>query len=352
LEQQKLEKKAKQANLAKAFSKKGSSFLYDDKEELEKRKEKERAAKKAKEEKAREKRKIDWEDECVKRMSVGDDAITFEQYEKDCKKKEEEERKAKNKAKEEEESRKHAERMAKKEAARRKREENQSTNNDDDDDDELTEKEMQMLRGYKKTSDGRTTSYFTREQTEEEKKLLGNIAPQRLDVSPSNAPPQRLESTTSVNSANSQSASAWNQAGTWEEKDTSEWCNASLRSYLKEALVEMDSHYTAKVSEVKELSGDASVAFVSGKKRYVFDYNATLKYNIFDEGDEKVASGSLKLPDISSTAISDELEIDVYAWKTAPEEGKADMAIKCRDALVNQIRSQVLAFVGAFNAQY
>lgn len=228
-----------------------------------------------------------------------------------------------------------------KEATKKEKEESDSS------DDELTEKEMQMLRGYKKTSDGRTTSYFSREQTEEEKKLLGNIAPQRLNAA--SAPPQRLESTTSVSSG--KSSSAWNQAGTWEEKDTSEWCNSSLTSYLKEASVEID-HFTARVNEVKDLFGDASVAFVSGKKRYVFDYNTVINYVILDEGDDELASGTLKLHDISSTAISDELEVDVMAWKKAPNEANIDIAHKCRDALVNQIRSQVLAFVSAFNAQY
>eukprot|EP00956_Cyclotella_meneghiniana_P040522 scaffold198162_cov30-Cyclotella_meneghiniana.AAC.1 len=44
-----------------------------------------------------------------------------------------------------------------------------------------------MLRGYKKTSDGRTTSYFTREQTEKEKELIGCIQPKRLESAASNA---------------------------------------------------------------------------------------------------------------------------------------------------------------------
>lgn len=335
------EKQSKKAALAKAFSGKGSSFLYDDKEELEQIRAAEKAAKKEAEEKAKGKRKADWEDECVKRMSSGGEAISFEDYEKDLKKKEEDAEKEKKKLEKKEDERKRVERQAVKEATKKEKEESDSS------DDELTEKEMQMLRGYKKTSDGRTTSYFSREQTEEEKKLLGNIAPQRLNAA--SAPPQRLESTTSVSSG--KSSSAWNQAGTWEEKDTSEWCNSSLTSYLKEASVEID-HFTARVNEVKDLFGDASVAFVSGKKRYVFDYNTVINYVILDEGDDELASGTLKLHDISSTAISDELEVDVMAWKKAPNEANIDIAHKCRDALVNQIRSQVLAFVSAFNAQY
>ena len=335
------EKKVKKANLAKAFSSKGSSFLYDDKEDLEKKRAVEKKERELMEEKASEKRKDEWEDECVQRMSRGEEAISFDEYEKELKTKVEEEEKARKKLKKEEEEQEKAERKIKQMA-----DEANKVEESDDSDDELTERELQMLRGYKKTSDGRTTSYFTREQTEEEKKLLGNIAPQRLEAA---SAPQRLDSAVSQSSA--KSTSVWNNAGTWEEKDTSDWCNTSLNSYLKETVVEVDS-YTGKVQEVKDLSGDASVAFVSGKKRFVFDYNASLKYVILDEGDVKIASGTLNLLDISSTAINDELEVDILAWKKEPSDEVSAAALKCRELLVAQVRSQVLAFVQAFNAEY
>merc|ERR1712137_1177659 len=171
------------------------------------------------EKKAREKRKADWEDECVQRMSRGEEAISFEDYEKDLKEKEEAEEKARKKLKKEQEEKEKE--LKRKEREERKKKEAQKKEAESDSDDELTEKELQMLRGYKKTSDGRTTSYFTREQTEDEKKLLGSIAPQRLDATPATTAPQKLE----TQSSNVSKGSAWNNAGTWEEKDTSDWCH-------------------------------------------------------------------------------------------------------------------------------
>ena len=339
-----LEKKTTKAALAKAFSSHGGkSFLYDDKEELEMKRAAEKKEKQLKDEDARTKRRGDWEDACVQRMSRGEEAISFDDYEKDLKDEEEEAAKAKDKLMQEQEKNEKAERRARKKAQEAAKEVEES----DDSEDELTEKELQMLRGYKKTSDGRTTSYFSREQTEEEKKLLGNIAPQRLDAT---AAPQRLDSAASIASS-TKSASVWNNAGTWEEKDTSDWCTRTLTSHLNEAVVEVD-HYTGKVDKIEDLTGDASVAFVSGKKQFVFDYHASLTFSILDEGDENVAGGTLKLLDISSTAVSDELEVDVLAWKKAPTEGTSAAAIKCREALVAQVRGQVLAFVKDFNAQY
>ena len=338
-------KRKEKAALSRAFSSKGGSFLYEDKEEEEKLKEIEKKAKVEAEKVVREKRKQDWEDECVKRLADGNDAISFDEYEKELKAKKEEEEKARKKARKEEEEKRAAEKRVAREALRSS--DRDSEDDNDDDDDELTESEMKLFRGYKKTSDGRTTSYFSREQTEEEKKLLGNIAPQKLSTIP-----QPLDNVTSTTNANTKAASAWNQAGTWEEKNTSDWCTSSLEAHLEETRVEMNS-LVAIISEVKDLTGEASVVMVSGKKRYVFDYNTTLKYKIVDEEDDTVGSGTFQLPEISSTSIDEELEVLGTGWKMHDtEDTSSESAIETRDALVNQVRSQVVAFVAAFNTQF
>ena len=260
--------------------------------------------------------------------------------------KEEDEEKARKKARKEAEEK----RAAEKRAARKALKSSSSNYSDDDDDDELTESEMKMFRGYKKTSDGRTTSYFTREQTDEEKKLLGNIAPQKLATTPQ--PLDSTTSTTSPTNASSNAASAWNQAGTWEEKNTSDWCNSSLEGHLKETRVELNS-LVGKVTKVNDLIGEASVVMVSGKKRYVFDYSTTLKFKIVDEKEDEFGSGTFKVPEISSTSIDEELEVLVTGWKMNDSEDVGSAAaLQCRDTLVNQVRSQVIAFVAAFNTQF
>ena len=409
--QKQLKEKEKQKKaLSKAFAESENNILYNDKEEELKLKQQKQKEKEEEEMKLKEKRKLEWEEDCVQRLSRNEEVVSFDEYEKEIKKKLDEEEKARKKAKmdqEEEENRKREE-----ERKRRKQQQQQvqqqqqdEEEEDDDDDDILTEKELQSLRGYKKTSDGRTTSYFTREQTEEEKKLLGSIAPKKLDPAAATATtatttpqaanstnatittshqPQRLDSSVS----NVSSSSAWNQAGTWEEKDTSDWCNTSLEHYLKLAKVTTStssstttSSYQASITKVKDLKGDASVAFVSGKKRYVFDYSTDLSFEIKfcegegagagalmdvdnednnDDDDDKpmkkntvVAKGSLNLPDISSTSISDEeIEVQIMKWKKEPKDEYREGAFKCRHDLIHQVRQQVFAFVSAFNSQY
>eukprot|EP00560_Eucampia_antarctica_P009425 CAMPEP_0197828222 /NCGR_PEP_ID=MMETSP1437-20131217/4853_1 /TAXON_ID=49252 ORGANISM="Eucampia antarctica, Strain CCMP1452" /NCGR_SAMPLE_ID=MMETSP1437 /ASSEMBLY_ACC=CAM_ASM_001096 /LENGTH=553 /DNA_ID=CAMNT_0043429387 /DNA_START=49 /DNA_END=1707 /DNA_ORIENTATION=- len=318
------------AALQRAFSsKKGqsSSFLYDDKEQERIKKKEEKAEQKKQKEIAKEKQKRIWEEECVKLM-VDDPGIkppSFEDWEKEKQKQAKEEKK---KRKEEESKLREA---AKPKQTKPKN--NHVIDDDDSDDDILTETDLRMMRGYKKTSDGRTTSYFSHEQTEEEKKLLGSIAPQRLDA------PKRPDSTdnqdqsssptliqnndiNAVNTnASSHLASAWNQAGTWEERDTTEWCREALKSRLLTAASKHSSNIKAIIKEVEDFTGDASVAVVTrGKKSYVFDFHCKLKYEIRMEGDddEVLASGTLTLPDISSTTISEkdgsDLDIEIMGW--------------------------------------
>ena len=339
--------------LSKAFQSRSGSSLYDDKQELQQRREEEAKRKKQAEEDLLKKRKQQWEDECVSRMAKGEDAISFEDWDKQRLEKEEEEQKA------EEEKRKVAEKRRREEQRKAKlqRKAKKEESEKDEDDDELTEAELAMMRGYKKTADGRTTSYFTRELSEEEKKVIGDIAPKRLDENNSNEAPVRLSSAGSSNANSAEmkaSGSAWNQAGTWEEKDTTNWCTAQLRKRLEEAAVTTDK-FEVDVVEIPELTGDASLAIVLGKKRYIFDYHVKIKYEIKEATEGKagavVGSGIVRLPDICSTH-HEEIAVDFEGWKKCPVAERLDDATAGRELLAEQLRASVQRFVNDFNETY
>jgi len=337
------QKSMEKSLLKKAFLKSGSTLsLYSDKEEEERKKQFEKKAKEEAEKEAKLKRKAEWEVENSKRISSGQEAISFEEWEKELKVKLEEEKKAAKKAKKENEEKK-------------KKAENKSkeSNHSDDEDEELTEKELQMFRGYKKTKDGRTTSYFTRETSSEDTIDL-NVAPQRLPTTTSTKAISATicRSQSSSGDLTKKQGSAWNEAGTWEERDTSEWCTTTLRKYLLESLID-STRYTAKVTEVSDLSGDASVAITRGKKCFLFDYHCKLQYDIMDSADDQiVASGSFNLPDISSTGVCDQLEVEILSWKKSPKVENIQEIISCRNDLIQTIRKQVNDFVGAFNREF
>eukprot|EP01036_Dinobryon_divergens_P027484 gene27484-36263_t len=95
---------------------------------------------------------------------------------------------------------------------------------EEEEDDESTA--LSNCRGYKKTSDGRTTTFFNREIDETAKKLIGDIAPKPIQV-----------------------GSAWNKAGTYEETILTPWASA----YLKEQLEAISVQFSGGSVIVKAL---------------------------------------------------------------------------------------------------
>lgn len=332
-ESDKAKKRAKMA-FGGAFNK-GTGGLYEDKEEEKirkemKRKEEEKKAAERKEKEEKE-RKRKWEDECVSRMSKSEPPISYEDW---CKEKKEEEEKEKKKKKEEEERKKKERRESKKKAAA-------TTKSDDSSDDE----DLGLRRGYKINSSGRKTSYFNNELTEEQKNLIGDITPKPISASDV-APPAPIN-----DSSPAKATSAWNSAGTWEEKDTSDWCQARLKEILKATVTEEDcSSLVVKVSELKDVSGDASVVVSRGKKRYVFDLACSLKFEVTDcDDDTCIAKGSMSIPDISSTAASEgdwELQL---SWKKG---GGTEGAKRIGAAFCESIKGSLTQFVTSFNASF
>jgi Activator of Hsp90 ATPase, N-terminal/Tetratricopeptide repeat len=369
--------------LARAFSStgEGGSGLYQDKEQEAAKKAEQAKLNKIKEQEMFKKRKMDWEDECVARMSRNEPAITFEEYEKELKEKEEKSRKEKEEASKVEESRRKEERRRARAAEREARKAMEPSENDDDD--VLTEKEIAQMRGYKKTADGRVTSYFTRELSSDAKQALAAVhqGPRKLDdktnETAASAQQQPLlrtmsgvsttSSTGSFTAAASAGASKWNQAGTWEEKDTTAWCEQQLRTRLLETgCTSVDGTYQMKISEVKELTGDASVAIVAqNKKRYIFDFHSRLKYRILlaasssandSDGDKDeivLAAGILALPDICSTS-HEEVEVSFdKGWTKKPKDPALDASSESlRQLLAAELRHSVQRFVNDFNENY
>ena len=206
------------------------------------------------------------------------------------------------------------------------------------------------MRGYKKTADGRVTSYFTREQSQAEKNLIGSIAPKRLEptTSATGGPAQ----VSPASSGEGAGPSAWNQSGsTWEERDTSDWCRSRLKARLKETKVENGSAI-AVVTDVENMTGEASVAMAGGKKRYIFDFHCKVVSDVRDADDDEVlATGTLKLPDICSTH-HEELELMFAGWKKSSSADRAENVSDCRLALCTEVRESVKLWVADFNAKY
>jgi hypothetical protein len=85
-----------------------------------------------------------------------------------------------------------------------------STKSADSSSETIAEAEASRLRGYKITADGRKTTYFNHELSEEAKALIGDIAPKKI------TPTTSTTSNGDISAADAAAATAssvWNTAG-------------------------------------------------------------------------------------------------------------------------------------------
>ncbi|KAL7581513.1 hypothetical protein ACA910_022082 [Epithemia clementina (nom. ined.)] len=171
-----------------------------------------------------------------------------------------------------------------------------SKKNNDDDDDGTTFTKSEPVKGYKIVN-GKKTSYFHNELSEEAAKLIGDIAPKKLtpdQPAASSSSPPPLEGT-----------SAWNKAGTWEEKDVTSWAIDSLQTQLKAVSYTLPDSSPAPKAVVRTrkatVTGHASVAMVRGKKRYIFELIVKLEWEFEDAAQGHDAHGTLNFPDFDGT---------------------------------------------------
>ena len=173
----------------------------------------------------------------------------------------------------------------------------------DHEDDEKIFTKSDNVRGYKIVN-GKKTSYFHNELSEEAKNLIGDIAPKKLDSLETAA----TTTPTASDGIPNNGASAWNKAGTWEEKDLTQWAKTTLQEHLEQAKYVLPDSSPAPgaevtVSKVTTIDGHASCALARGKKRYIYEFMVKLEWKLERkaEGGGLECSGSLAFPDIDGT---------------------------------------------------
>lgn len=160
-----------------------------------------------------------------------------------------------------------------------------------------------VVRGYKKTSDGRTTTFFNNELTDEARELIGDIAPKRIDDA------------AAVQIQNVKGASAWNAGTTFEERVMTSWATDRLKALFKSVEYREsngpEGETVVSVTKLDNLEGDASIAVMRGKKRHLFDFAFKLKCKgEFGDAPDDQAEGVLTFTDVSSDC-NDEYDAEI-----------------------------------------
>ena len=181
------------------------------------------------------------------------------------------------------------------------------------------------IRGYKQTADGRKTTFFNHDLSEEAKALIGDIAPKKLDQVP-----QLLQS-----AASSGTGSAWNTAGTFESINMTAWCTQRLTELVQSVSVEVPGGGTVSIDSVSVV-GEGEVVSNRGKVKRICDFAVTIKWTL------RSADGAFSLK--GSSEVIDITADEDFEFGEVKIDGAAVPA--CLQTLFN---SHVKAGGGAFN---
>lgn len=185
---------------------------------------------------------------------------------------------------------------------------------DDDEDEDIGALNM---RGYKKTSDGRTTTFFNRELDEESKRLIGDIAPKKIERVEAAALPAAAPSNGSV----------WNSAGTYEERILTPWASSRLSELMKGIKVTVPAQAIGSGSasgvsiaavKVEGVTGDAQISMIRGKTKHICDFSLTLHWRMeveTNDGDDEAVEGKMAVADITADRDFEIGDVEVTQYK-------------------------------------
>lgn len=186
------------------------------------------------------------------------------------------------------------------------------------------------FRGYKKTSDGRTTTFFNNELDDQTKALIGDITPQA--ISPAAAAPAA--------NADPTKGSAWNSAGTFESKNMTGWAKTRITELLKEGNAPADG-CTITIKSVA-LEGDAEIVSARGKRKAIYDFIATLDWQM-TFGIANSVNGTIKIVDIEADEGDYEV-VEVTMSSTPSKEGQELVKKYCRSSSTGLQKHAFAAF--------
>jgi tetratricopeptide (TPR) repeat protein len=145
------------------------------------------------------------------------------------------------------------------------------------------EKEGSELRGYKKKDDGKVTTFFHMDISDEAKNLIGDIRPQKLE------PAVAAEENNNVGS----DVSAWNQAGTFESRSMKKWANEKVKTMFP-LKIPINDH-TMCLCDVPSLENDLEIICNRGKRRLINDLTFTVDWKLMEAEEKELGKGTIVL---------------------------------------------------------
>jgi len=113
--------------------------------------------------------------------------------------------------------------------------------------------------------------------------------------------PERVSA--KVDSKAPDTASAWNAAGTWEEKNMLPWWQEKLQSRVK-ALTAESTVGRISVEKFGEVSGEAQIVHIRGTPRFLFDLRFDIHFACQFPTSSKVYRGTIQVEEFSHELVA------------------------------------------------
>jgi len=194
-----------------------------------------------------------------------------------------------------------AEPKAKPEPVPKKKDEAAPAENSTAKDADEEEEDGEQIRGYKILEDGRKTSFFDHQMSEEEKLLLGyeRSGDGSLNLKPKQLSAEEAKALEDQKKTNAGAGSVW-AGNTWEDRKMNSWAEENLRELAGPCMATIGED-TIAVKEIESFTGTASIYVKQGKKKYFYDLTFKLKWEI----ESLDASGTLEYIDVVQDDVED-----------------------------------------------
>mmetsp|Transcript_2066 Transcript_2066/g.6147 ORF Transcript_2066/g.6147 Transcript_2066/m.6147 type:complete len:317 (-) Transcript_2066:38-988(-) len=157
----------------------------------------------------------------------------------------------------------------------------------------------------------------------------------------SNVVHTKLETAPAAPEKSTSEGSAWNTAGTWEEKDVLPAVKAGIEAALTPRSVPSRDFGAGVVEfrKVKGVDGDASVGVIRGKKRHIVDLSVEISFAVRVGGSSRDYSGVLELKEYTADAVTDGCECALkFADEKSLPPGLVDTVRKALGASACTVR--------------
>lgn len=163
--------------------------------------------------------------------------------------------------------------------------------------------------------------YFHRTLSPEDTALIGDITPKAIPAADLKEQGKLTE------------ASAWNAANTWEERDCTNWAIDKLTTLFsdKNELATL-KQYKFTVNGVTAVKGNAQIAHVRGKPRFIYDVVFDLKFSIEKDTPKVEYKGKISVADVMNDLL-DDIDLSI-TWSDKKSPPGAEL-VAIRNAIVN-----------------